>query len=66
MAAAYIFVDEGKRLTAVSLSIAGGIAQLIITVMAGLLWNRCSSCFSKEEIVLDMGLLFFGESFFYG
>jgi hypothetical protein len=52
-----LFVDEGKRLMAVSLSIAGGIAQLIITVMAGCC-GLVFLLFSKEEIVLDMGISF--------
>jgi len=51
-----LFVEEGKRLTAVSLSIAGGIAQLIITVMAGC-FGIIFLLFSKEEIVLDMEFL---------
>ena len=52
-----LFIDEGKRLTAVSLSIAGGISQLIITVMAGC-FGILFMLFSKEAIVLDMGLSF--------
>ena len=61
-----LFVDEGKRLMAVSLSIAGGIAQLIITVMAGCC-GIIFLLFSKEEIVLDMGLTFFWlKIFLYG
>jgi len=61
-----LYVDEGKRLKAVSLSIAGGIAQLIITVMAGCC-GIIFLLFSKEEIVLDMGLSFLWlKVFLYG
>jgi len=61
-----LFVDEGKRLKAVSLSIAGGIAQLIVTVMAGCC-GIIFLLFSKEEIVLEMGLTFFWlKVFLYG
>ena len=53
-----LFIEDGKRLKAVSLSIAGGIAQLIITVFAGC----CGIIFilsSDESLVASMSLTFF-------
>ena len=61
-----LFIEEGKRLMAVSLSIAGGIAQLIMTVVAGC-FGIVFLLFAKETIILDMGLSFFWlKVFLYG
>ena len=42
-----LFVDEGKRLKAITLSVAGGIAQLIITMLMG--------CFGLIYLVINSG-----------
>ena len=42
-----LFVDEGKRLKAITLSVAGGIAQLIITMLMG--------CFGLIWLVINAG-----------
>ena len=61
-----LFIDEGNRLTAVSLSIAGGIAQLIITVLMGC-FGLIFLFFAKDAVTLGMGLSFFWvRLFLYG
>ena len=61
-----LFVKEGNRLKAVSLSIAGGIAQLIITVLMGCL-GLAFLFFKKNEASLQLGLSFFWlKIFLYG
>ncbi len=61
-----LFINEGNRLTAVSLSIAGGIAQLIITALMGC-FGLLFLFFAKDEVTLGMGLSFFWvRLFLYG
>lgn len=61
-----LYVEEGKRLQAVSLSIAGSIAQLIITVLAGCL-GIAYLLFFNESLIAPMGLsVFWCRVFLYG
>ena len=61
-----LFVKEGSRLRAVSLSIAGSAAQLIITVVMGCC-GLAFLYFTKQETELPLGLSFFWlQLFLYG
>ncbi len=61
-----LFVNEGNRLTAVSLSVAGGFAQLIITLLMGC-FGLVFVLFAKDELSIDMGISFFWlRIFLYG
>ena len=61
-----LFVREGSRLRAVSLSIAGSAAQLIITVVMGCC-GLAFLYFTKQETELPLGLSFFWlKLFLYG
>lgn len=60
-----LYVEEGRRLQAISLSIAGSVAQLIITVMAGCM-GIAYLLFVKVSLVAPMGLsVFWWKVFFY-
>jgi hypothetical protein len=61
-----LFVNEGNRLTAVSLSVAGGIAQLIITMLMGT-FGLLYIFFTKAEPNHELGFSFFWlKLFLYG
>ena len=61
-----LFLQEGNRLRSISLSIAGGIAQLIITMLMGCL-GIAYLVFTYTDTVKDMGLsLFWLRIFLYG
>ncbi|MFM6925202.1 MAG: lysylphosphatidylglycerol synthase domain-containing protein [Ferruginibacter sp.] len=61
-----LFVDEGKRIKAVTLSIAGGMAQLIITMLMGCL-GLLYLLVKPGTTELTMGItVFWLRIFFYG
>lgn len=61
-----LFVDEGKRIKAVTLSIAGGMAQLIITMLMGCL-GLLYVLLKPGTTDLTMGISFFWlKIFLYG
>ena len=61
-----LFVDEGKRIKAITLSIAGGMAQLIITMLMGCLGLVYLMLNSHSSINLSGISVFWLRIFFYG
>ena len=61
-----LFINEGNRITAISLAIAGSFAQLIITVLMGC-FGLIFLLFAKDTLIQPMGLSFFWvRIFLYG